>query len=222
VKYLTLPNKFFSSDPRQGPAPLSAPVLLGLALHRRCRWVLLEPVGRAAGTVGRAQPLRDDALEPELTGHGGQRHHPALQMCSLNCRPIWADQRSNLPKAVYSLTRRSSQLRGLSKTMSGRRRRMCPLYVSGLIGPGESSGTRPRPPQRPCPRRPRLRRKPRRSPRIERFATQVPRRLSLLKTSSTRASLVVPAAHWEETTTVPAVGGFEKGDNYRDRKSFTW
>jgi hypothetical protein len=30
--------------------------------------------------------------------------------------------------------------------------------------------------------------------------------LSLLKTSSTRASLVIPAAHWAETTTVPAVG----------------
>src|SRR5437870_12496624 len=29
----------------------------------------------------------------------------------------------------------------------------------------------------------------------------VPRRLSLLKTSSTRASLVIPAAHWAETTT---------------------
>src|SRR6266851_2485687 len=34
----------------------------------------------------------------------------------------------------------------------------------------------------------------------------VPRRLSLLKTSSTLASLVIPAAHWAETTTVPAVG----------------
>jgi integrase len=30
--------------------------------------------------------------------------------------------------------------------------------------------------------------------------------LSLLKTSSTRASLVIPAARWAETTTVPAVG----------------
>src|SRR5215472_7677800 len=38
------------------------------------------------------------------------------------------------------------------------------------------------------------------------IATQVPRRLSLLKTSSTRASLVIPAAHWAETITVPAVG----------------
>jgi hypothetical protein len=38
------------------------------------------------------------------------------------------------------------------------------------------------------------------------MATQVPRRLSLLKISSTRASLVIPAAHWAETTTVPAVG----------------
>src|SRR6516225_12374480 len=38
------------------------------------------------------------------------------------------------------------------------------------------------------------------------IATQVPRRLSLSETSSTRASLVIPAAHWAETTTVPAVG----------------
>ena len=36
--------------------------------------------------------------------------------------------------------------------------------------------------------------------------TQVPKLLSPLKTSSTRASLVIPAAHWAETTTVPAVG----------------
>src|SRR5215471_8528008 len=46
------------------------------------------------------------------------------------------------------------------------------------------------------------------------IATQVPRRLSLLKTSSTRASLVIPAAHWAETTTVPAVGEVLR----RDRK----
>jgi hypothetical protein len=38
------------------------------------------------------------------------------------------------------------------------------------------------------------------------IATQVPRRLSFLKTSSTRASSVIPAAHWAETTTVPPVG----------------
>jgi hypothetical protein len=36
------------------------------------------------------------------------------------------------------------------------------------------------------------------------IATQVPRRLSLLKIS-TRASLVIPGAHWAETT-VPAMG----------------
>jgi hypothetical protein len=49
---------------RNQSSPLSsAPVLLGLPLHRRCHRVLnLEPVLRAAGTVGRAEPLRDDAL----------------------------------------------------------------------------------------------------------------------------------------------------------------
>ena len=49
-------------------------------------------------------------------------------------------------------------------------------------------------------------RKPRRSPRIERSRHRCRGGLSLLKTSSTRASLVIPAAHWAETTTVPAVG----------------
>jgi hypothetical protein len=39
-----------------------APIFLGLPLHRRCRRVLaLNPVSRAAGDIGRAEPLRHDA-----------------------------------------------------------------------------------------------------------------------------------------------------------------
>jgi hypothetical protein len=44
------------------------------------------------------------------------------------------------------------------------------------------------------------------------YRTQVPRRLSLVKTSSTRASLVIPAAHWAKTPTIPAVGEVLRGD----------
>jgi len=37
-------------------------------------WVLaLDPVPRAAGTIGRAQPLRDDAFKAKLTGMA--KHH---------------------------------------------------------------------------------------------------------------------------------------------------
>jgi hypothetical protein len=50
------------------PAP-SAPILLGLTPDRRRFRVLhLEPVGRSARAVARAEPLRDDALEPHLAG----------------------------------------------------------------------------------------------------------------------------------------------------------
>ena len=63
-------------------------------------------------------------------------------------------------------------------------------------------------------------RKPRRSPRIER-SRPVPRRLSLLKTSSTRASLVIPAAHWAETTTVPA-GGEVLGRDRQEAMDEPW
>src|SRR5262249_47892254 len=47
--------------------PLLAPALLRLALHRRRGWVLeLQPVLRPAAAIDRAEPLADDALEPEL------------------------------------------------------------------------------------------------------------------------------------------------------------
>src|SRR5262245_44092253 len=45
------------------------PILFRLALHRRRFWVLhLEPIGRAAGPIGRVLPLRNDALQAELAG----------------------------------------------------------------------------------------------------------------------------------------------------------
>ena len=49
------------------PVIAACPILLRLALHRRSRRIFhLEPVGRAAGAVARAEPLRHDALKPEL------------------------------------------------------------------------------------------------------------------------------------------------------------
>ncbi len=48
---------------------LPAPILLRLAPHRLARRVLaLEPVGRAAGAVGRGLALRHDALQAHLAG----------------------------------------------------------------------------------------------------------------------------------------------------------
>jgi hypothetical protein len=39
------------------------------SLHdQRIRVLILEPIGRAAGTVGRILTLRDDAFEPQLAG----------------------------------------------------------------------------------------------------------------------------------------------------------
>ena len=47
----------------------SAPVLLGFPLHRWCFWVLeLQPIFRSAGSIARAEPLRDDPLQPHLAG----------------------------------------------------------------------------------------------------------------------------------------------------------
>jgi hypothetical protein len=44
-----------------------APILFRLALHRRrCRVLEFEPILRSAGTVARAEPLRDDAFEAHL------------------------------------------------------------------------------------------------------------------------------------------------------------
>ena len=46
---------------------LPAPLLFRFSLHRRASRVLhLEPIGRAARSVGRVLALRDDALEPDL------------------------------------------------------------------------------------------------------------------------------------------------------------
>jgi hypothetical protein len=48
---------------------VSAPVFLGFALHCRCIGVLhLEPIGRAARTIGGILPLRDNPYEAELAG----------------------------------------------------------------------------------------------------------------------------------------------------------
>src|SRR5262249_56545998 len=50
------------------PPPPPPPTLSGLRLHRRMLWVLtLDPVPRAAGAVGRAEPLRDNAFVAKLT-----------------------------------------------------------------------------------------------------------------------------------------------------------
>src|SRR5215831_9307993 len=58
-----------SSFAIEAPLRDSAPVLLGLALHRRRVRVLeLQPVLRAARSIARAKPLRDDAFEAHLAG----------------------------------------------------------------------------------------------------------------------------------------------------------
>src|SRR5262249_5589892 len=45
------------------------PILFGFPLHCRCIRVLhFEPIGRAAGTVGRSKALRHDSLKTELAG----------------------------------------------------------------------------------------------------------------------------------------------------------
>jgi len=46
-----------------------APILFGLPFHGRCICVFhFEPIGRAAGTVGRIPPLRHDTFKPHLAG----------------------------------------------------------------------------------------------------------------------------------------------------------
>jgi hypothetical protein len=68
-------------------SPQFAPALFRLALHRRRVRVLeLEPVAGAAGAVARAQPLGDDALEPELAGVA-ETTSPSCVRCSFNRRP---------------------------------------------------------------------------------------------------------------------------------------
>jgi hypothetical protein len=45
------------------------PILLGLPLYRRRRWVFdLQPMRRTAGSVGRAEPLRYDAFTAQRAG----------------------------------------------------------------------------------------------------------------------------------------------------------
>src|SRR5262249_19148055 len=57
---------------RHGPRfafRLSAPILLGLSLHRRrCGILELEPILRSAGSIAGAEPLRHDAFEAHLAG----------------------------------------------------------------------------------------------------------------------------------------------------------
>src|SRR5262245_9749488 len=51
------------------PPPLLAPILFRLPLHGGCMRVrALDPVGRAAGAVGRRLALRHDAFQAELAG----------------------------------------------------------------------------------------------------------------------------------------------------------
>src|SRR5215472_18197213 len=61
--------KCVMSDTPPARPSLFAPVLLRVALHRRCRRVLdLEPVIDPAGAVRRAEPLRHDAFAAERAG----------------------------------------------------------------------------------------------------------------------------------------------------------
>src|SRR5262249_46386032 len=58
-----------------------APVFLRLAHHRRTRRVFhFKPVGRAARTVGRVFPLRDDAFKAKLAAMGEDGRAVALHM----------------------------------------------------------------------------------------------------------------------------------------------
>src|SRR5262249_51538442 len=58
------------------PPFLLAPVLFRLTLHcRRVRVLHLDPVARTPRAAARAQPLRDNAFEPELVGM--TKHHVA-------------------------------------------------------------------------------------------------------------------------------------------------
>ena len=64
----------------------SISLLLRLTLHRRSLRVLeLEPVRRAARSIGRAEPLRDDALAAELAGV--LEHDHALRMFKVFVQP---------------------------------------------------------------------------------------------------------------------------------------
>jgi hypothetical protein len=65
----------------------SSPILFCFALPgRRCRVLHLEPIGRAAGAVDRAKPLRHNALKAKLEGVRNTTS-PGSAMCSVNCKP---------------------------------------------------------------------------------------------------------------------------------------
>src|SRR5262245_26839084 len=53
---------------------LFAPIFLGFTLHRRCRVLHFEPIGRAPRAIRRVLPLRHNAFETHLagTGEGGR------------------------------------------------------------------------------------------------------------------------------------------------------
>ncbi len=67
-----LDSMFDHLDPSLSPtisAIVVCPNPLPLPLHRwRMRVLGFEPIVRAAGSVGRAETLRHDAFQPELTG----------------------------------------------------------------------------------------------------------------------------------------------------------
>ena len=64
------------------PGAISTPILLRFPLHRRSSRVLhLEPMRRAAGTVGRVLALRDDTFKPHLAGMGEDGRAVALGIC---------------------------------------------------------------------------------------------------------------------------------------------
>src|SRR6516164_10943719 len=96
---MTAPSLYLTSEPRAALYPLGglffrprvharanecgsfAPILLGFALHGRCIQVLhFEPIGRAAGTVGRVLALRHDTFKPHLAGMGEDGRAVALNM----------------------------------------------------------------------------------------------------------------------------------------------
>src|SRR5262249_10308966 len=70
-----LKNKFASSP------FLVTPIFFGFPLYCGVLWLLaLDPVARAAGAVGRAKPLRHNALEAELTS---MAKHNVARFCDV-------------------------------------------------------------------------------------------------------------------------------------------
>ena len=101
-----------ASLPHSAPS-LFTPVFLRLALHRRCIRVLhFEPIGRAAGTIGRILALRHDAFEAELAGMVEDGRAIALDML------VEPDAGPALASTLASVALRTS---------SGSRRRSSPF-----------------------------------------------------------------------------------------------